>query len=58
MPRILVTEGFKFAIDGLHVIEVEPGAAGHAHAAGFADAGIDHAIGREPRRFKASHQRG
>lgn len=25
MPRILVTEGFKFAVDGLHVIEVAPG---------------------------------
>lgn len=25
MPRILVIEGFKFAVDGLHVIEVEPG---------------------------------
>ena len=25
MPRILVTTGFKFAVDGLHVIEVEPG---------------------------------
>lgn len=25
MPRILVTAGFKFAVDGLHVIEVEPG---------------------------------
>lgn len=25
MPRILVTAGFKFAVDGLHVIEVAPG---------------------------------
>jgi hypothetical protein len=25
MPRILVTAAFKFAVDGLHVIEVEPG---------------------------------
>lgn len=25
MPRILVTEGFKFAVDGNQVIEVEPG---------------------------------
>ena len=25
MPRILVTATFKFAVDGLHVIEVEPG---------------------------------
>lgn len=25
MPRILVAAGFKFAVDGLHVIEVEPG---------------------------------
>lgn len=25
MPRILVTTGFKFAVDGLHVIEVAPG---------------------------------
>ena len=25
MPRILVTAGFKFAVDGLHVIEIAPG---------------------------------
>lgn len=25
MPRILVTAAFKFAVDGLHVIEVAPG---------------------------------
>ncbi|MBP5971065.1 hypothetical protein [Pseudomonas iridis] len=25
MPIILVTAGFKFAVDGNHVIEVEPG---------------------------------
>ena len=25
MPRILVIAAFKFAVDGLHVIEVEPG---------------------------------
>lgn len=25
MPRILVTAAFKFAVDGLHVIDIEPG---------------------------------
>jgi len=40
MPRILVTKGFKFAVDGLHVIEVEPGEQDVSERC--ADVAVDH----------------